>query len=280
MRGARSVLIVVGVALTVGLTACTAPRTTIVHDTTTVTDSPTASAVPTETSGPTTSPVPSGSATAVADGGTGWRGDTRTAGCSDDAGALPSGARSVRIGDVDGDGQPDTLVIDDRRTEVGVLTHSGHLAMSRTLWGPGPGAHSVAASYLSDGITALLSDDNRTVFLGYFVDCRIVQPKGVDGQVYRFALSGWGEYGAVSNAGVRCTAPPDSGGQHTLFGVDLVKDRALFRIRTTVVSTADRGVTAVNGRVSTTPGAYGADDSTTKRAKTVDCAPRVTAPSE
>lgn len=181
---------------------------------------------------------------------------------------------------MDGDGLRDTLIVDDQRTEVGVLTHSGHLTMNRTLWGPGPATHSVAAAYLSDGITALLSDDNRTIALGYYVNCGIVLPKGVDGKQYRFALYGWGSQGDVSNAGVRCTALPDSGGQHTISGVDLVKDQALFRLRTTVVSTSDRGVTAVNGRVSTTPGAYGKDDSTTRRAKTVDCTPRVSAPSE
>lgn len=280
MRRSRSVPIAgaVVVALTASLAGCAAPRTTIVHDTHTVTVSPTSAPTVTATTAPvtgtpTSAPVASG-------GGIQWRGSTRTAGCSDDGGAIPAGARSVSITDVDGDGQRDTLVIDERRTEVGVLTHSGHLTMSRTLWGPGPAAHSVAASYLSDGITALLSDDGRTVALGYYVDCGIVLPKGVDGKQYRFALYGWGSTGQVSNAGVRCTALADSGGQHTLSGVDLVQDRSLFRIRSTVVSTANRGVTAVNGRVTTTEGAYGKDDSTTERAKTVDCAPRVTAPSE
>jgi hypothetical protein len=190
----------------------------------------------------------------------------------------------VRIADVDGDGQPDTLIVDGRHAQVGVLTHSGHLTMTRALWGPGPASHSAAATYLSDGITALLADDNRTVSLGYYVDCGIVLPKGVDGKPYTFALFGWGADGTgadhLVNAGVRCTALAGSGGQHTLYGVDLLKDRALFRIRTTVVSTANRGVTAVNGRVTTTAGEYGKDDSTTKRAETVDCAPRVSAPSE
>ncbi|MGT2426477.1 FG-GAP repeat domain-containing protein [Amnibacterium kyonggiense] len=284
MRGTRSVLIVGGVLLLAALSACAAPRTTIVHDTRTVTASPvpsaTATAVPAPTSAASGTPSAGTPPVPAADGGTRWRGSTRTAGCADDGRAVPSGARSVPIADVDGDGRPDALVIDDRTAEVGVLTHSGHLSMTRALWGPGPGSHSVAAAYLSDGITALLSDDGRTAFLGYYVDCGIVQPKGVDGEPYRFALFGWGRYGALSDAGVRCTALPGSGGQHTLSGVALVRERSLFRIRTTVVSTADRGVTAENGRVSTTPGAYGADDPTTERAKTVDCAPRVTAPSE
>ena len=116
----------------------------------------------------------------------------------------------------------------------------------------------MAASYLSDGVTALLADDNRTVQLGYYLDCGIVLPKGVDGNQYAFALFGWGAYRTghdhLYNAGVRCAAVPNGGGQHTLYGVDLIKDQSLFRIRTTVVSTTDRGVTAVNGRVSTTPG--------------------------
>lgn len=279
-RRAAPFVAVVALSVIVGLEGCSAPRTTIVHDTRTVTTTPTAAPTVTETTTSTTTATPApGESSSL-----GWRGNTRTAGCTDNGGEIPSGARSVSIADVDGDGQRDTLIIDGRHTQVGVLTHSGHLTMTRALWGAGPAAHSVAASYLSDGITALLADDNRTVELGYYVDCGIVQPKGVDGKQYTFALFGWGADGTgpdhVYNAGVRCTALADSGGQHTLSGVDLIKDQSLFRIRTTVVSTSDRGVTAVNGRVSTTPGAYGKDDSTAKRAETVDCAPRVSAPSE
>lgn len=281
-RGDRAGL-VCAAALVMGLAGCSvAPGASVVHDARTVTVSPpTATATPSATALGTPSSSPASAAPAAAGtDGVGWRGAGRTAGCSDDGGAVPGGAKTVSIADVDGDGQRDTLIIDGRHTRVGVLTHSGHLTMSRALWGPGPAAHSVAASYLSDGITALLSDDSRTVALGYYVDCGIVLPKGVDGEQYRFALYGWGSQGDVSNAGVRCTALSDSGGQHTISGVDLVKDRSLYRIRSTVVSTSNRGVTAVNGRVSTTAGGYGRDDSTTERAKTVDCAPRVTAPSD
>ena len=279
MRRADLTMLAGGVILAIGLAGCSAPRATVVHNTRTITASPTA----TPTTAPTATPTASSTRTPPAAGSSdslGWRGTGQTAGCTSNGGAVASDAKTVSIADVDGDGRRDTLIIDEHLTEVGVLTHSGHLTMNRALWGPGPAAHSVAASYLSDGITALLSDNNRTVALGYYVNCGIVLPKGVDGKQYRFALYGWGSQGAVENAGVRCATLPDSGGQHTISGVDLVKDQALFRIRSTLVSTSDRGVSAVNGRVSTTPGAYGKDDSTAKRAKTVDCAPRVTAPSE
>lgn len=205
-----------------------------------------------------------------------WRGAGTTSGCPANGHTLPAGARTTTIADVDGDHRRDRLILDDAHGRVGILTASGHLALTRAVTGAGPGVHSVAASYLSDGITAVLGDDGRTAELAYYVNCGFVQPRGVNHRPYAFALYGWGAFGNnaahLYNAGVRCTAVR---GGHTLYGVDLVKTASLFRIRTTVVYTGDRGRTAVNGRVATTAGAYGSATPEVRRAKTVDCGPRV-----
>lgn len=198
----------------------------------------------------------------------GWRGSSRTAGCAPNGGRLPADTRTRTIADVDGDGKRDTSVLDEAGGRVGVLTHSGHLSLTRGLWGSGPAQQRLYSAYLSDGITALLSSDQRSVSLGYYVDCGIIIPKdhSTPPQPFRFALYGHDGVGT----GVRCRALADSGGQHQLLGVDAVQDGDSFLINTTVISTSNRGVTADSGLMAS-DGEHGKDSAAAERAKTVDC---------
>lgn len=201
-------------------------------------------------------------------GSLGWRGNTRTTGCTSNHGKLPAGARTRTIADVDGDGKRDRLVLDEAHARVGILTHSGKLSLTRDLWGSGPGQQRLYSTYLSDGITALLSSDQRTVSLGYYVNCGITIPKNHDTPPQPFSFALYGHDGA--GTGVRCRALADSGGQHQLLGVDAVKDGDSFLINTTVISTSNRGVTADSGLMRT-DGEHGKNSKAVAQAKTVNC---------
>lgn len=214
-------------------------------------------------------PVSVSSVSKTSSGGNlGWRGNTRTKGCTSNHGKLPAGARTRTIADVDGDGKQDRLVIDEAHARVGVLTHSGKLSLTSNLWGAGPGQQRLYSTYLSDGITALLSSDQRSVSLGYYVSCGIVIPKNHDTPPRAFSFGLYGHDGV--GTGVRCQALPDSGGQHQLLGVDAVKDGNSFLINTTVISTSNRGVTADSGLMRT-DGEYGKNTKAVAQAKTVNC---------
>jgi hypothetical protein len=109
-------------------------------------------------------------------------------------------------------------------------------------------------------------DDNRTATLHAFVNCRFVEPKGVNGQPYRFALNGFGTAGT----GVGCSTYVD--GTRKLVGLNAVKlANGRYRIDSTEVKVAANGLTATNGATTKGTTTYAADSPQVRAANTSTC---------
>ena len=166
---------------------------------------------------------------------------TGAAGCSPNGIAIPAGATTAIIGDVDGDQRPDT----EFYTEVGAFSYGIHTASGATVLLPddlaGPGAHSGWSARL-DGpaIVATVLDDGRSASLHAFINCRFVTTKGTDGQPYRFLLNGFGEYGT----GVACNN--QNGGTLIMGALAQTRGDGLYDIRWTQVNMSADGTKATN----------------------------------
>jgi hypothetical protein len=190
--------------------------------------SPGAAPTTTVTASPTGSPSPSGSGTSAP-----WGSGP---GCPAGGGAIPSGAQTAQIGDVDGDGKPDTEFA--TASAYGIRTASG--ATVTLPWDlAGPGTHSGWTSHRETAVVTVL-DDGRTASLHAFVDCGFVASKDASGTPYTFTLAGFGQYGT----GVECT---DENGGALLFGVLAAKQSdGTYSVQGTDVNLVDGGRTAEN----------------------------------
>lgn len=239
----KSTFLLLTLAVGMALTACapTGSGLSTEAPTTTATTgaSPTTSATPSAVSSTSPpSPLPSPS--------TPGNSATGAAGCIPNGIAIPAGATTAIIGDVDGDQQPDT----EFYTEVGAFRYGIHTASGATVLLPddlaGPGAHSGWSAPL-DGpaIVATVLDDGRSASLHAFINCSFVTTMGTDGQPYRFLLNGFGEHGT----GVACNNR--NGG--TLIEGALAQKRGdgLYDIQWTHINMSADGTTATNGTTET-----------------------------
>jgi hypothetical protein len=141
-------------------------------------------------------------------------------GCTEGGTPPPSGAVVRRVGDVDGDGRPDTAWMapaDDTGSHAfGITTAAGGGAIT-----PYTSASPVRRSVLvvdADGKapTEVLFDDGRTVRLSVFEDCQIQDVQNPEGEQYTFGL-GFNDVGT----GIGCIDTPHG---RRLVGLDAKVD--------------------------------------------------------
>ncbi len=212
-------------------------------------------------SGATSTTTPSTSTTSTSSTTT----TVAAAGCTSGSADVPEGATSRQVGDLDGDGRPDTVwinVADDGTTTVGVVTAAGG-GTERTWESASPVERSVLVAQINDSTPPLfLADDGRTVDLWAFDDCSIADVLNVQGQPYQFSL-GFTDYGT----GVGC-ATIDGVQQLVGFNVTNQSDQRVDWTQTVVTV---HGTEARNG--TETSGTYTspADDAQIQLLHTVSC---------
>jgi hypothetical protein len=186
--------------------------------------SPTATRTVTTT--PSSTPAPSSSAV---DG----------QGCSPNGVAIPSGAMTATVGDIDRDGKADQeFYTQSSPFEFGVHTASGATIVLKDDLA-GPGTHSGWISHRETGTVAVI-DDGRSANLWGFVDCSFVRTVDGAGKPYSFTLAGYGQYGT----GVECT---DENGGALLWGMLAAKQGdGTYTITETYINLVDDGRTAEN----------------------------------
>ncbi len=215
----------------------------------------------------TSSPMPSGApASATATPGSGAT-DEPANGCSNGGGAVPAGAATATIPDVDGDDEPDTEFFAEAPGPFtyGIRTSAGGVATLRDDLA-GPGVHSGWTAAI-DGpvghVTVL--DDGRTATLHAWVGCRFVTPVGTDGRPYRFGLNGFSEYGT----GVACVP---TGAGRSLAGVLARRaDDGRYDIELTTVEVSADGTRATNGPTETRWTGLAASDPRVRAAMRSSC---------
>jgi hypothetical protein len=113
---------------------------------------------------------------------------TLTAGCKATQAHTPSGAKTRVVGDLDGDGRPDTEWISDTPTlRFGVTTASG-ATFSYPLSTASPAPREGFAARLNDHRVFSLVDDNRSAYVHFIVNCAWVMPKDRHGIQYTFDM--------------------------------------------------------------------------------------------
>lgn len=234
----KVVVALAAVALT--LTACTAIPSPTLSPSTTSRASSASSATETRST-TSSSPIPSSEATM-----------STTGGCPSTSGTIPAGADQAPVGDIDGDGNPDTEFYSETpHFEFGVHTASGAtITIPDGL--PGPGVHGGWIQVVT-GINAppvAVIDDGRTATLHAFVHCGFVTPHGVTGQPYTFSLNGFGTHGT----GVECTEPV---GRSLIAGVQATRrSNGTYDLATTQVTVSTDGTRATNSTPTPSPATF------------------------
>ena len=249
MRRAASVVVTMSAAVLLAGCGSPAPSSTPTPSTTTVTVTTTPTATATATSEP--APVSSQQG-----GGKG---------CSPNGVAIPQGADTAMIADVDEtDSDATEFYAEQPRFEFGVHTKSGAtVVLPDDL--AGPAMHSGWMTRLDLAVVAVL-DDGRGATLHAFVNCRFVEPKGTDGRPYRFTLNGFGSAGT----GVGCSSYGD--GTIELVGLNAVRlSNGRYRIDSTEVKVSANGRTATNGATTRGTRTYPADSPQVQDANRSTC---------
>ena len=254
--GARRVAAPAAVAIACALLAgCTsaAPTTGPTGGSTTIAPSPTSTVSPTPTATATSAPSPVSSQQG---GGKG---------CSANGVRIPAGADTASIDDVDETDSGATEFYSETPVfEFGVRTTSGATIVLRDDLA-GPAMHNGWMARFATNILAVL-DDGRGATLHAFVDCRFVQPRGVAGTPYSFALNGFGTAGT----GVGCSSFVD--GTRKLVGLNAVRlANGRYRIDSTEVKVSADGRRAVNGSVERGRTTYAADSEQVRQANRSTC---------
>ena len=167
------------------------------------------------------------------------------AGCSNGTTTIPAGSDTAQIGDVDGDGLPDTEFHASEAPVYGIRTAAGGVyPVQDGLAGPATHSGWTAGLDASPGFVTVL-DDGRGANLFVFSDCRWVRTKGVDGKGYSFGLNGF----STAGTGVACN---DRNGGVLLEGVLAVKrSNGRYDIRWTQIDVSSDGTLARNGSTET-----------------------------
>ncbi|NIZ91023.1 hypothetical protein [Kineococcus rubinsiae] len=227
--------------------------------------SPTSSASSTSAASPTSSAPSSSSSTA--DGTPDAPGAGGGTGCAPNGAEAPAGAGTAVTGDVDLDGEADTVWLADTpdRT-LGITTASG-ATFSTTFTSAAPQAASSLGQKLQPaGPAIVLLNTGRSVALYAVVDCALVPTQNAEGEQYTFDL-GFTGYGT----GVGCVAGGDEEDLQ-LAGLDAEDTGGgTFRVTRTAVELSDSGRRAANGATTVVAEGLAADDPRVENARTVGC---------
>lgn len=211
------------------------------------------------TASPSSSPTTAEEAATVTEG----------KGCPAGGASLPEDAGVAKGGDLDGDGNRDTIWLGfdkDHKQVLGVETASGARFSMRfsTEDDPDRRGSSMWADKLGDGTIVILLDTGFQVRLYAVVDCSIVVTRNVQGNQYTFDKGKLG-YGT----GVGCPAIGSSG-RH-LVGYLAEESASGFSVSRTVITFSDGGRRATNGATTVLGNALPESNETVLRAQNVDC---------
>lgn len=216
MRHAHSVPVWVVAALVVaGVAACSGDDGESPAAGTSTTRAGTATSA---TSSTTAAPGGAPTSSAVADGS--GSGSGSSAGCPGGGPAIPGGAGTGEITDVDGDGRRDTAWLhwspDSGSRQLGIRTASGGGGVAEVSSASPVGLVVLAVDADQEPPVELLVSDNRAVQLWAFADCQVQQVIGPDGAPYVFDLGYIG-----TGTGVGCV---DSRQGRELIGLNVISD--------------------------------------------------------
>jgi hypothetical protein len=264
-RSSRALLVPAAslLALTGALAACgDADGTGDATPTSSTTSSATSSTASSATSAAATG-TPSTSADGVPDGVGAGAGN----GCAPNQEQVPAGAARATTGDVDLDGEADTVWLADTpdRT-LGITTATG-ATFSTTFTSAAPqGATALGQKLQPAGPAIVLLNTGRSVALYAVVDCGLVPTLNAQGEQYVFDL-GFTGYGT----GVGCVAGGDEE-DLSLAGLNAVDTgNGTYRVTRTAVQLEDFGRRATNGETTVVGEGLAADDPRVANARTVGC---------
>jgi hypothetical protein len=183
---------------------------------------------------------------------------------------VPAAASSAEGKDLDGDGSPDTLWLEDRRDDaglhrfLGVTTGSG-ATTEVEFSSAAPQAASARAAVVENSSLAsiVLLDLGRSVELYALVDCELVPTLNAQGETYTFDR-GFTGYGT----GVGCEFLRN---RLTLVGYLAEDVDGGTQVTRTVVDVNDDGRTASNGPSDVVASSLGPDDEAAQDARAVEC---------
>jgi hypothetical protein len=190
---------------------------------------------------------------------------TPGAGCTEGEATPLEGATIDEVGDLDGDGRPDTAWIavgDEAATTVGVQTAAGGGA-SRLWESASPVSREILVVDADrQGPVEILASDGRSVELWAFQDCGIHPVRNAGGATYTFSL-GFTEVGT----GVGCV---EVDGARELVGLDIVADDQTTVEWSRTAVQLD-GLEARNGETTTGTFTRPADDAAIELLTSVTC---------
>ena len=261
-RIAALAVVTTAAALLAGCTAAAPPTAPTTGSTATAVSHP-STVTPTPTATVTSASAPTATATGAPSPVSSQQGGGK--GCSPNGVRIPDGADTASIDDVDETDSGATEFSSETPVfEFGVHTKSGATIVLRDDLA-GPAMHNGWMARFATNILAVI-DDGRGATLHAFVDCRFVQPRGVNGTPYSFALNGLGTTGT----GVGCASFVD--GTKKLVGLDAVRlANGRYRIDSTEVKVSADGRTATNGPVERGRTTYAADSEQVRQANRSTC---------
>ncbi|CAM4423439.1 hypothetical protein MB901379_00765 [Mycobacterium basiliense] len=191
------------------------------------------------------------------------------AGCPPGGPPPPVDANERQVGDLDGDGRPDTLWIgllpkSDGSLErlVGISTASGTNTAQPILSASPIPLRALAIDAENNGAHQVIVSDGRSAGLYAFAECRLqTVVASHDGQPFRFDL----ENLAGNGTGIGCSK---LGAGRRLVGLQALQDGELWTVRRTEINL--NGTLATIGR-SDTLTAVSAQDPVVTSAETISC---------
>jgi hypothetical protein len=196
------------------------------------------------------------------------------AGCPPGGSPPPAGVAQRRVGDLDGDGGPDTLWVGQFRDGngrtnrvVGVTTASGANSDVQVLSASPMPLDALAIDAQDDGGNQIIVSDGRSAHLYVFAECQVqtvFDKQGSQGAPFLFDLQNLRDHGT----GVGCSdLGPPSAGRH-LVGLQAVENNGQWPVRGTEIDL--NGTLATIGQ-SDTVTASSAQDPVVTSAETISC---------
>lgn len=182
-------------------------------------------------------------------------------GCVPGGSPAPPGAAERQVGDLDGDGSPDTLWVATGRL-VGVSTASGAKTQVQISTASPMPLHALAIDAQDDGNHQIVVSTGRNAHLYVFADCRL---QAVVDNHYRRPFLFDLENLAGNGTGVGCS---DLGDGRRLVGLQALQDAGQWTVRRTEI---DLNATLASTGRSDTLTAASAQDPVVTSAQTISC---------